>query len=229
MTTSNIEILYTVGSFFKALLAHFEKYAEKNGHCTVVKKAAIPSLKKGSGYALKYFECEIAEFYWSAHGGTNCIVFNDFNGHEMQLKHGDIDGLCHAAVYILDAYENELRYALIGEISDLFKEVNGVRPRHFDYDNMSTSELKETAEFLSSQLQEQIAWEEETEKQNAIQFVAKLKDLKEMGAGDYRTAIRWYLQGSDIDTDEDEGYICYQLGLNQKHKGLFKQFVTQAA
>jgi hypothetical protein len=64
--------------------------------------------------------------------------------------------------------DDEKEY-LFDEFSDVYKEVNGIRPRHVHYDNVDVEWLKRAIEDLSLQAQQELEWErEEQEHQEMV-------------------------------------------------------------
>lgn len=76
---------------------------------------------------------------------------------------------------------------------DLYKDVNGFRPRHLNIGGMTDAELDFEIEFLSKQCERQIK-----EEQAAFQAeVAKEKELCERLSFDIETLIRWEVIDQD--------------------------------
>jgi len=106
------------------------------------------------------------------------------------------------------------RYYMEGNIWDLYKDVNGIRPRWMDFKSMSDAELKATYDGLLVDLERHNVEEAGREAEAVKAFEAKIAELIETGAGDRETAIRWL---RDAEGDEqiqyDDGYFEYSYGL----------------
>ena len=72
---------------------------------------------------------------------------------------------------------------LVGYISDRYKELNGIRPRFFDWDAMSIEELEAEADYISAQIEYEIH-------RDRLEMEAALGSMLEY-APDFETAQRW--------------------------------------
>lgn len=72
---------------------------------------------------------------------------------------------------------------LVGYISDTYKELNGIRPRFFDWDAMTIQELEAEADALSAQVEYEIH-------RDRLEMEAALGAMLEY-APDFETAQRW--------------------------------------
>ena len=100
-------------------------------------------------------------------------------------------------------------------VSDLYKDVNGFRPRGYNFHNWSFQELGDFVTDLmvlnSKQVEEEKAWENKA-----------IKDVMSVGADDKETALRWldqadayFMYGDDEfyeDHIEKYGWVTKQLG-----------------
>ena len=100
-------------------------------------------------------------------------------------------------------------------VSDLFKDVNGFRPRGYNFHNWSFQELADFVTDLmvinAKQAEEERAWENKA-----------IKDVMSVGAEDKETAARWldqadayFMYGDDefyVDHIEKYGWVAKQLG-----------------
>ena len=79
-------------------------------------------------------------------------------------------------------------------VSDLFKDVNGFRPRGYNFQNWSFQELADFVTDLmvinAKQVEEERAWENKA-----------IKDVMSVGAEDKETAARWL--------DQADAYFMY--------------------
>ena len=102
-------------------------------------------------------------------------------------------------------------------VSDLFKDVNGFRPRGYNFQNWSFQELADFVTDLMAinikQIEEEKAWENKA-----------IKDVISVGAEDAETAARWldqadafYMYGDDEfyeDHIEKYGWVAKQFELS---------------
>jgi hypothetical protein len=97
--------------------------------------------------------------------------------------------------------------------SDLYKDVNGFRPRgHEFYAPETTDERRqEIWDFYCEQLDREMTAEREREGRATTDFEDRVAGLLAVGAGDRETAIRWLMDAEDV--DGDVGYFEYKLGL----------------
>ncbi len=101
-------------------------------------------------------------------------------------------------------------------VSDLYKDVYGIRPRGYNFHNWSFQELTDFVNDLSEENSRQI------EEEKAFEQKA-LKDVMSVGAPDKETAARWldqadafYMYGDDEfyeDHIEKYGWVARQFGL----------------
>jgi len=96
----------------------------------------------------------------------------------------------HTDIITVGGSSDESQWELISYVSDLYKELNGYRPR-FDWSNSTTEEIQMYYNSLIQQSNDEYtaelegAQEEEQGQQNAVD---KALDC---GAEDYETAVRW--------------------------------------
>lgn len=97
--------------------------------------------------------------------------------------------------------------------SDLYKDVNGFRPRYHEFWGASPDRKQEIWDALMKESEEKFIEDERREAQAIIDFNEKVeKIMNEYGAKDRKTAIRWLIVDEDDDC-QDVGYILYQFGL----------------
>ena len=80
-------------------------------------------------------------------------------------------------------------------ISDLYKDVNGFRPRSYNFEKWSFQELTDFVNDLSDQADEQRRQEQEWSEICLVEFKKNLQTVIDSGAGNRKTALRWMLQG----------------------------------
>lgn len=89
--------------------------------------------------------------------------------------------------------------------SDLYKDVNGFRPRgHEFYDADTTDERRqEIWDFYCQQLDEELERQKAEQAEAVVHFEAKLEELIALGAGDRENALRWL---RDAQSESDRRY-----------------------
>lgn len=85
---------------------------------------------------------------------------------------------------------DQLRWDTYSMISDVSKDLNGVRTR-FDWSKWTQQALDNYLDKLQAQLDREIEEEREAERQAAIQLEKNIQTVIECGAGDRETALRW--------------------------------------
>ncbi|NDH50137.1 MAG: hypothetical protein EBY41_06210 [Proteobacteria bacterium] len=107
------------------------------------------------------------------------------------------------------------RDELLQIISDMNKDINGVRPSLAPFNSMSETELKAEVERLQPLLDEAIAHEQMIDAVCITRFNDEVATFIQQGAANRSTAIRWMLQAQGYDeTPEDADFICYNNGIN---------------
>ena len=94
------------------------------------------------------------------------------------------------------------RSDILSWISDLYKDVNGVRPRWYNFNDWSDAELGAFSDQLLAQLKE-------NEEKERLQKIADVKSFKDqvqktidLGADDRKTALRWLFSSEEYDRGE---------------------------
>ena len=114
-------------------------------------------------------------------------------------------------------------------VSDLHKDAYGYRPREgfWRHWNESTSDEKqEIWDGLLRDLDAEMEAEQRRKDEAVEAFEARVEKTVAMGAGDRLTAIRWIVDGMDLDyTDLCYGgeRICWELGLPYSMSVLFTE------
>jgi len=107
------------------------------------------------------------------------------------------------------------RDELLQIISDMNKDINGVRPSLAPFNSMSETELKAEIERLQPLLDEAVAHEQMIDAVCITRFNDEVATFIQQGAANRSTAIRWMLQAQGYDeTPEDADFICYNNGIN---------------
>ena len=95
--------------------------------------------------------------------------------------------------------ELTLREQLLSTISDLHKDVYGVRWRG-DASGMSDADLQSFLDSLGESMEREIEYQRQADIEAVEQFEARIVEVIAMGAGDRETALRWII---DAHFDED--------------------------
>jgi len=107
------------------------------------------------------------------------------------------------------------RDELLQIISDMGKDINGVRPSLAPFNSMSETELKAEIERLQPLVDEAVAHEQMIDAVCITRFNDEVATFIQQGAANRSTAIRWMLQAQGYDeTPEDADFICYNNGIN---------------
>jgi len=107
------------------------------------------------------------------------------------------------------------RDELLQIISDMGKDINGVRPSLAPFNSMSEAELKAEIERLQPLVDEAVAHEQMIDAVCITRFNDEVATFIQQGAANRSTAIRWMLQAQGYDeTPEDADFICYNNGIN---------------
>ena len=102
------------------------------------------------------------------------------------------------------------------------KDAYGTKGRHYDFDAMTTQELKDEADRISAAVKEQMELESKMEAEAVSKFEDSVKQYMDMGQT-RKDAIRWILQAEELENEKDAGYICYSLGLPYSMEKEFKE------
>ena len=107
------------------------------------------------------------------------------------------------------------RDELLQIISNMGKDINGVRPSLAPFNSMSETELKAEIERLQPLVDEAVAHEQMIDAVCITRFNDEVATFIQQGAANRSTAIRWMLQAQGYDeTPEDADFICYNNGIN---------------
>ena len=120
--------------------------------------------------------------------------------------------------YTMENSTNFNRQDTLSFISDLYKDVNGVRPRFYNFHEWSDSELEAFTDKLIAQLKENQELERLQEEADVQFFQAQIQKTIELGAGDRKTALRWLFSSQEYDqgeyvTDWDVDGFLYSQGI----------------
>jgi len=94
---------------------------------------------------------------------------------------------------------------------DMHKDAYGVRPRCIDTSAWTIEDFEAEFVILGQAIEAEDKARKEAEKTAMFSFEKRVDDLIYSGAGDRATAIRWIHEAED--TQGDDEYLCYTLGL----------------
>ena len=107
------------------------------------------------------------------------------------------------------------RSDLLSIISDMNKEINGVRPSLAPFNSMTETELGAEIERLQPLVDEVVEAEKRADAMSITRFNDEVATFIQQGAANRFTAIRWMLQAQGYDeSPEDANWICYNNGIN---------------
>ena len=100
------------------------------------------------------------------------------------------------------------------DLSDFYKDAYGVRPRHFK-EWWTQKELDAEYEYLSKVCEDNMICESHREAEALVNFENLITRTIAYGAGDRKTAIRWLVQGENLEmTEYDLQYFFWGHGLS---------------
>ena len=110
------------------------------------------------------------------------------------------------------------RVEVLSWISDLYKDVNGVRPRFYNFNEWSDNELDVFCDQLEAQLKENLELDRLQEEADVKSFEDQVQKTIDLGAGDRKTALRWLFSSEEYDqgeyiTDWDVDGFLYRKGI----------------
>ena len=107
---------------------------------------------------------------------------------------------------------------LISTLWDLYKDVNGIRPRGINYASWSEEKLDREVEHLSRMLEITLVEEREVEAANAAKFEARITAMMQDHNITRASALRW-IHDAEGTNGNDDG-LEFELGLPY---GYFRQ------
>ena len=104
---------------------------------------------------------------------------------------------------------------LLSIISDMNKEIHGVRPSLAPFNSQTETELQAEIERLQPLVEEIVAHEKMIDAVCITRFNDEVTTFIQQGATNRNTAIRWMLQAQGYDqTRENADFICFNNGIN---------------
>jgi hypothetical protein len=94
---------------------------------------------------------------------------------------------------------------------DMYKDAYGVRPRGIDTSTWTLEQFEAEFEGLGVAIEAEEKARKEAEASATVVFEQRIQSLIDAGAKDRATAMRWIHEAED--TQGDDEYLCYTLGL----------------
>lgn len=94
---------------------------------------------------------------------------------------------------------------------DMYKDAYGVRPRGIDTSGWTLADFDREFASLSQVIDAEEAQRRQSEAEATVRVEKAIDTLIRSGARDRATAIRWLHESHD--TQGDDEYLCFQLGL----------------
>jgi len=94
---------------------------------------------------------------------------------------------------------------------DMYKDAYGVRPRGVDTSGWTLADFDAEFEGLRVAIEAEDKARKEAESTATVVFEQRIQSLIDAGANDRATAMRWIHEAED--TQGDDEYLCYTLGL----------------
>jgi hypothetical protein len=94
---------------------------------------------------------------------------------------------------------------------DMYKDAYGVRPRGIDTSGWTLADFDREFASLGQVIEAEEAQRRESEAEATARVEKAIDTLMRSGARDRATAIRWLHESHD--TQGDDEYLCFQLGL----------------
>ena len=94
---------------------------------------------------------------------------------------------------------------------DIYKDAYGVRPRGVDTSSWTVETFLKEFAYLGLVIEREEIARKEAETKAIFSFEKRVDDLIFSGAKDRATAMRWIHEAED--TQGDDEYLCYTLGL----------------
>lgn len=100
-------------------------------------------------------------------------------------------------------------------LSDMFKDAEGFRPRHYK-EFWTHSELEEEYGYLQARIEESMATDALRHKYALESFNTLIEETIALGAADRKTAIRWLMDAENVDTSyrQDVEHFFWNQGLS---------------
>ena len=98
---------------------------------------------------------------------------------------------------------------------DMYKDAYGVRPRGVDTSTWTLADFDTEFQTLGRAIQQEEIARKESEARASHDFEMRMQSLMMSGARDRATALRWVHEAED--TDGDDEYLCFTLGLPYRY------------
>lgn len=121
---------------------------------------------------------------------------------------------------------NSKREDILDNISDVYKEAFGFRPRGYGFDTMTLAQLEELYNEWIYRGELNYRIEQKRQALALEQFEERVADLIKMGASNRENAIRWIVDGLDDDY-MDGKHVCYLLDVPYSFSAEFEAAIRQ--
>lgn len=125
----------------------------------------------------------------------------------------DAEHWAQYGVYTPAQYDRYMDEVTLYEAVSIATSKSYARSVVADTEGMTDEEFKKELDYWGNQADQEIKREQEEEAVRVKEFEGQILNTIKNGAGDRKTAIKWILQGEELDKERDKGYICYSLGL----------------
>ena len=106
---------------------------------------------------------------------------------------------------------------------DMYKDAYGVRPRGIDTSSWTEADFEAEFVSLSKVIERESILRKEAEEVAMIAFEMRVQELMSSGAKSYEMALRWIHEAEE--TNGDDEYLCYTLGLPYRYFAVNKTAV----
>jgi len=114
------------------------------------------------------------------------------------------------------------RIDLISIMSDMHKDAYGFRPRHINYSVFTDAELIAECDRYQVAIHESLECEAKQLIADSLAWDELIKKTIELGANDYKTALRWIVDGAN-DWDAEAIVWSYGILFSDKGRALVKE------
>jgi hypothetical protein len=104
------------------------------------------------------------------------------------------------------------RNSMLQIYSDYHKEAYGFRPRGIDYSAMSDEQLVSDFDLFGELCRENAIEEAKQLEADLAAFDLQIERTIQLGAGDYKTALKWLFDGEGSDWENPQDLECFVWG-----------------
>ena len=98
---------------------------------------------------------------------------------------------------------------------DMYKDAHNFRPRHIDTSTWTLEQFEAEFEVLAEVIRREGELRDNSEARASHEFEMRMLSLLQMGAKDRAMALRWVHEAEE--TNGDDEYLCYTLGLPYRY------------